>query len=40
MTRYAPPDFQVLGTVEELTAGKEVSGNDFLQGSVPQQDNA
>ena len=38
MTTYEPPAMQVLGTLDELTAGKEVAGSDQLQGSVPQND--
>ena len=40
MTSYEPPTMQVLGSVDELTAGKDVAGSDQLQGSVQQPDNA
>jgi hypothetical protein len=37
---YQPPAMQVLGTVDELTAGKPIAGNDQIQGSVPPEDGA
>jgi hypothetical protein len=40
MAIYSPPAMTVLGTVEELTAGKEISGADQVQGSFPQSDDA
>jgi hypothetical protein len=38
VTGYDPPAIQVLGTIDELTAGKPIAGSDQIQGSVPQDD--